>query len=60
VEETVSSTCSFILNMNPKYVIAYPFGGRPVPVDWHLAVRSLKIPTNCRVTEIFRRARLDL
>jgi len=30
-----------------------------VPVDWHLAVRSLKIPTNCRVTEIFRRARLD-
>jgi len=42
--------------MNPKYVIAYPFGGRPVPVDWHLAVRSLKIPTNSRVTEICRRA----
>lgn len=42
--------------MNPKFVIAYPFGGRPVPVDWHLAVRSLRMPTNCRITEIFRRA----
>ena len=39
----------------PKYVIAYPFGGRPVPVDWHLAVRSLIIPTNACTTEIFRR-----
>ena len=45
--------------MNPKIVIAYPFGGRPVPVDWHLAVRSLKIPSNTRVTEIFRRAHRD-
>jgi hypothetical protein len=44
--------------VNPKFVIAYPFGGRPVPVDWHLAVRSLKIPTNCRVTEICTRARI--
>lgn len=43
-------------NFNPKYVIAYPFGGRPVPCDWHLAVRSMNIPTNCRLVEIFRRA----
>ena len=41
--------------MNPKFVIAYPFGGRPVPVDWHLAVRSLTLPTNAGVVEIFRR-----
>jgi hypothetical protein len=26
-----------------------------VPVDWHLAVRSLVIPTNVRTSEIFRR-----
>lgn len=42
--------------MKPKFVIAYPFGGRPVPVDWHLAVRALRIPTNCRVAEICTRA----
>jgi hypothetical protein len=42
--------------MKPKIVIAYPFGGRPVPVDWHLAVRSLIIPTNSRTVEIFRRS----
>ncbi len=42
---------------NPKYVIAYPFGGRPVPVDWHLAVRSLQIPTNSRVTELCSRGK---
>ena len=41
----------------PKYVIAYPFGGRPVPVDWHLAVRALKMPTNSGITEICTRAR---
>lgn len=39
----------------PKYVIAYPFGGRPVPVDWHIAVRSLITPTNAPTTEIFTR-----
>lgn len=44
--------------MQPKFVIAYPFGGRPVPVDWHLAVRSLIHPTNVKVREIARRSYL--
>jgi hypothetical protein len=39
-----------------KFVIAYPFGGRPVPVDWHLAVRSLLLPSNVNVREICRRS----
>lgn len=42
--------------MQPKFVIAYPFGGRPVPCDWHLAVRSLQIPTNVNVREVHRRS----
>ena len=42
----------------PKVVIAYPFGGRPVPCDWHLAVRSLQLLTNARVVEIYRRSYL--
>lgn len=42
--------------MQPKFVIAYPFGGRPVPCDWHLAVRSLLLPTNINVREICRRS----
>lgn len=42
--------------MNPKFVIAYPFGGRPVPCDWHLAVRSLLLPSNVIVREICRRS----
>ena len=42
--------------MKPKVVIAYPFGGRPVPCDWHLAVRSLHLLTNARVVEIYRRS----
>ncbi len=45
--------------MKPKVVIAYPFGGRPVPCDWHLAVRSLQLLTNARVVEIFRRSYFD-
>jgi hypothetical protein len=40
----------------PKYVIAYPFGGRPVPCDWHLAVWSMLAPTNSNSVEIFRRS----
>lgn len=42
--------------MKPKFVIAYPFGGRPVPCDWHLAVRSLIIPSNVNVREVCRRS----
>lgn len=42
--------------MYPKYAIAYPFGGRPVPCDWHLAVRSLLMPGNVRIIEIYRRS----
>lgn len=42
----------------PKFVIAYPFGGRPVPCDWHLAVRSLILPTNIVIREIWRRSQL--
>ena len=42
--------------MQPKFVIAYPFGGRPVPCDWHLAVRSLLMPSNVNVREIYRRS----
>lgn len=42
--------------MNPKFVIAYPFGGRPVPCDWHLAVRNLQLPSNITVKEIYRRS----
>jgi hypothetical protein len=45
--------------MKPKVVIAYPFGGRPVPLDWHLAVRSLQLLTNARVTEIHTRSWFD-
>lgn len=40
----------------PKYFIAYPFGGRPVPVDWHLTVRSLLLPANSRVVEGYKRS----
>lgn len=42
--------------MNPKFVIAYPLGGRPVPCDWHLAVRSLILPTNVNVRELTTRS----
>ncbi len=42
--------------MQVKYVIAYPFGGRPVPCDWHLAVRNLHLPSNVTVREIYRRS----
>lgn len=44
--------------METTYVIAYPFGGRPVPVDWHLAVRSLLLPANSRIVELYRRSYL--
>jgi hypothetical protein len=47
------------VSLKPKVVIAYPFGGRPVPCDWHLAVRSLQLLTNARVVEIFRRSYFD-
>ena len=42
--------------MQAKFVIAYPFGGRPVPCDWHLAVRSLTLPCNVNVREVYRRS----
>ncbi len=42
--------------MGVEYVIAYPFGGRALPLDWHLAVWSLLTPTNSSSTEIFRRS----
>lgn len=42
--------------MGPKYVIAYPFGGRPVPCDWHLAVWSLQVPTNSSSMQLFTRS----
>ena len=42
--------------MGPKYVLAYPFGGRPVPCDWHLAVWNLQLPTNSSSTSIFTRS----
>lgn len=41
--------------MSLKVLIAYPFGGRPVPVDWHISVRTLQIPTNIHIAERFRR-----
>ncbi len=41
--------------MKPKYVVAYPFGGRAVPCDWHIAVWSILAPTNSSSVEIFRR-----
>ncbi len=47
--------------MKPKYVIAYPYGGRPVPCDWHLAVWSMLVPTNTNAVSIYRRSvQLDL
>jgi hypothetical protein len=41
--------------VKPKFVIAYPFGGRPVPVDWHISVRLMQLPTNTASMELFRR-----
>jgi hypothetical protein len=42
--------------IRPKYVIAYPFGGRPLALDWHIAVWNLQLPTNSSSVEIFRRS----
>lgn len=41
--------------MPVSYVIAIPYGGRPLALDWHLATQSMIVPTNSSSTEIFRR-----
>jgi hypothetical protein len=39
----------------PKFAIAVPHSGRPVPCDWHLQMQRLQIPTNTGHVELFRK-----
>ncbi len=41
--------------MKPKFTIAMPHSGRPVPVDWHIQMSMLQYPTNTTHQKLFRK-----
>ena len=41
--------------MKPKFVIAMPHSGRPIPVDWHIQMSMLQYPTNTTHQKLFRK-----
>lgn len=41
--------------MKTKFVIATAHSGRPVPVDWHLAMKNLQYPTNTGHFDVWRK-----
>ncbi len=41
--------------MKPKFAIAMPHSGRPIPCDWHIQMSMLQYPTNTTHQKLFRK-----
>ena len=41
--------------MKPKFVLAMPHSGRPIPCDWHIQMTGLQYPTNTTHLKLFRK-----
>jgi hypothetical protein len=41
--------------LKPKFVLAMPHSGRPIPCDWHIQMTLLQYPTNTTHLKLFRK-----